>query len=392
MAKVAAALDFGTSKISLVYGKKDAMGLVSVVGAAIQPYGGFLDDVWLSATELPEAIRSAHQTLQLQTSRKVRDLWVTLPGEYVRVYFREVSCRPSGKEGVVTQDDLRKLDSQLMDFTRPAEYKLMSKRTVFYLLDDQLIRTSPLHMRGSKLTQYVSLVMGDGGFMDHVEELLSPLGIGVIGFVPTPNAEAKLVWEYMQEMRTSVVLDTGHFTTDVIVIEAGEPIFHTVLQVGGARLEQDLSAVLRIPIEAAAQVKKRVVLGLDPGAVMQSVETESGEVFTYPLDMAQEVVEARLEDTLRRIQKILNGFGITLDESVHLYMTGAGFSSIRGAKEYISQKTGSAARIFQPQTPMTPSPSMTSVVGTLSCALGEGLQDTRMTAGQAIRRFFKEYF
>ncbi len=228
--------------------------------------------------------------------------------------------------------------------------------------------------------------------MDHVTELLGSLEIGVAGFVATPTAEAKLVSEYMQETSTSVILDTGHFTTDVTVMDAGEPIFHTVLELGGGRLEQDLAAILNIPPEAAAQVKRHIALGLEPGDTTQTVETSDGQTYEYAMNLAQEVVEARLDDTLRRIQKVVDDFGVTLDESLHIYITGSGFASIRGAREYISQKTGAVARLFQPQTPMTPSPSMTAVVGVLSYVLQEGTRTARPSLLQKIKQFFKEYF
>ena len=89
---------------------------------------------------------------------------------------------------------------------------------------------------------------------------------------------------------------------------------------------------------------------------------------------------------------MVNGFGITLDGSVHIYLTGNGFASIRGAREFMSQKTGTMVRLFQPQTPMTPSPSMTCAVGVLSYVLQEGLREAKPSLMQAIKYFFKEYF
>jgi len=392
MGRAAAALDFGTSKIAFVYGKKDAMGLVTVAGAAVEPYGGFRDDVWLDAESLPDAISRAHRALELQVNKRIQDVYVALPGDYVRVYFREISCRPSGENGAVTPEDLQQLSDQVMEFTYPDNMRLLNRQVVYYLLDSELIRTSPIMMTGDRLTMYVSIVMGDSGFMSHVEELLASLGLGVIGFVASPTAEAKLISTYQSETATSVVLDTGHFSTDIMVMDSGEPIYHTVLPVGGDRLEHDLSAIFRIPKSAAALIKKRVALGLDAGETTQTVDLEDGESYEYSLDMAQQVVEARLEDTLRRIQKMVNGFGITLDGSVHIYLTGNGFASIRGAREFMSQKTGTMVRLFQPQTPMTPSPSMTCAVGVLSYVLQEGLREAKPSLMQAIKYFFKEYF
>jgi len=392
MAKTAAALDFGTSKIAFAFGRKDSTGLVTVAGAAVEPYCGFRDHAWISETELPGILQKAHAALQAQVNQKIQEVFVCLPGDYVRVYFREISCVPSGGNGEVTQEDLDMLFQQVMDFTRPDNLRLLSRQVVFYLLDSELIRTSPLMMTGQRLTMYVSIVMGDGDFMDRTAELLGSIGLTAAGFVATPTAEAKLISEYMQENSTSVVLDTGHFTTDIMVMDAGEPIFHALLELGGARLEQDLAAILNIPPEAAAQVKRHIALGLDPGDSTQTMETQDGQVYEYALSLAQEVVEARLDDTLRRIQKVVDDFGVTLDESLHIYITGSGFASIRGAREYISQKTGTIAKLFQPQTPMTPSPSMTAVVGTLSYVLQEGTRTEKPTLPEAVKQFFKEYF
>ncbi len=156
MAKTAAALDFGTSKIAFAFGRKDNMGLVTVAGAAVEPYGGFRDNAWLSASELPGAIQRAHAALQAQVNQKIQEVYVCLPGEYVRVYFREISCTPSGENGEVTQNDLDTLFRQVMDFTRPDNLRLLSRQVVFFLLDSELIRSSPLMMNGQRLTMYRS--------------------------------------------------------------------------------------------------------------------------------------------------------------------------------------------------------------------------------------------
>jgi cell division protein FtsA len=392
--KTTAVLDIGTSKVALTIGSRGSNGEVAVLGYGACPYPGFRDGLWMDARALPEAIRTAKAEAEKQAKKKVRDLYVGIPGEFINLYFREAKTQPQGKGGKIHADDLKRVLQNAADFPVSKEYQPLYRIPVAYTLDGNLLRTSPVGMSGKELGCYVSLIMGDIGFMDSMEQQLGDLGLGVIDYLPAPTAEGAWVARAMPsgDADTIVVVDSGHFSTDVVVVQGSYAVFHKSLNVGGHHFTSDLSQVLGLSMEQADVVKRRCSVGMS--VPMGDNVTLGGETdaFQVDMDLAQQVMEARMEDTADRVTAALASFDVEPDSHVQLYMTGDGYTKVRGAREFFSQRMGLTVRVFSPKSPVLTAANAVTSEALLMQVLSPNGSGQKGTFLQNIVQNFKDFF
>lgn len=373
-----AAIDFGTSKIACVIGGMQD-GAVRPVGLGSVEYAGFREGHWLDEDAMPDAVLEAIEAAEKQAGSRCRELFVGIPGEFTRVYFRKSEIVPSGRDGTVTQEDLDRLAAMATDFAALAEVKVVRVRSVAWKLDGKLCTEAPLGEKGALLVGFVSIVAAEESFTRSVEALMACVQVAVVGFIPSVVAlgamveSAEALCPGSTEERTTVIIDCGHFSTDLIVSQYGQVVDHKSIAEGGYHLTQDLSQVMRLSPQEAAAAKSRCAVGIQPSGngLLNLVSGETS--ITIDARLAQDVLEARIDDIAARVKKELERFHITLGEGIHVVLTGSGLGQVRGAREYISQRLGSTVRSISQSTSQVPSPSMVTAMAILRLAcLGRG--------------------
>lgn len=373
MSRVAAAIDFGTSKIAVVAGRLDERNALRVSGAGQQFYAGFRDDEWLDVEALEEAILSARKAAEKQHGHRIRDMFVAVPGEYVKVAFNRAEVEIRGRSGTVERDDIEELIAATGDFDYPDGYVPLHRTPVAYVMDGQTRYRPPLGEKTRHLCGYVSHVLALESFVEDVGATLSSLGIGVLGMVAAPMGTGYLVRSENEQRRTAIVIDAGHFSTDVIVAEGDGLVFHENLPVGGATITKDISLLLNIPPEEAEKLKRQLVLGIHRG---EFVSDRRSPTEGYIAD-AQEIAETRVWDLADKIADVLANIGISYDNQTGVYLTGGGLGMLRGARDILSSSIGRMVKTYTHQSPMLGGPAFTTAAGSLYYALNV-LQDSTM--------------
>lgn len=363
MSRLAAAIDFGTSKIAIVAGRLDERGALHVSGAGQQFYAGFRDDEWLDVEGLEEAILSARKAAEKQTGRRIRDVFVAVPGEYVRVAFKRAEVEIRSRNGLVSRDDIEELIEATGDFEIPEGFVPLHRTPVAYVIENQTRYKPPLGERARYLSGYVSHVLALGSFVEDVGATLSGLGIGVLGMVAAPVGTGYIVLSDNESRRTAVVIDAGHYSTDIIVAEGEGLVYHENLPFGGSTVTKDISLLLNIPTEEADKLKRQLSLGIHRGEVI-------GDRLGVDLIMeAQEIAESRVWDMSTRIADALNNIGISYDGQTGIYLTGGGMGLLRGAKDILSSAVGKIVKIYSHQSPLIGGPAYSTAAGALYYAL-----------------------
>jgi cell division protein FtsA len=364
MSRLAAAIDFGTSKIAIVAGRLDERGALSVAGAGQQYYAGFREDEWLDVEGLEEAILSARKAAEKQMGRRIKDLYVAVPGEYVHVEFNRAEVEVKSRNGLVERDDIEELIAATGDFDIPEGYIPLHRTPVVYIMENQTRYRPPLGEKSKYLSGYVSHVLAKESFVEAAGATLGSLGIGVLGMVAGPVGTGYMIRMDGEGRRTAVVIDAGHFSTDVIVAEGDSLVFHENLPFGGNTITTDISLVLGIPPDEAEKLKRQLILGIRRGEVLPEGRGADGS-----LTQAQEVAEYRVWEMSYRIADVLDDIGISYDGQTGLFLTGSGLGMLRGAKDILSASLGKIVKTYSRQSPLLGGPAFTTAAGSLFYAL-----------------------
>jgi cell division protein FtsA len=365
MSRMAAAIDFGTSKIAVVTGKLDERGTLMVTGAGQQYYAGFREDEWLDVEGLEEAILSARKAAEKQSGHRIKDMFVAVPGDYIKVAFNRAEVEIKGKNGLITRDDIEKLIEETGDFDAPDGYIPLHRTPVAYIIENQTRYKPPIGERAKYLCGYVSHVLALESFVEDVGNTLNSLGIGILGMVAGPVGTGYLVRTDGETRRTAIVIDAGHYSTDVIVAEGDGLVFHENIPVGGGTITKDIALLLNITLDEAERLKKQLALGIHQGEVIADRRGASQDSI---ID-AQGIAETRVWDLSARIAAMLENIGINFDGQTGIYLTGGGLGLLRGAKDILSSSVGKIVKTYSHQSPMLGGPAYTTAAGTLYYAL-----------------------
>lgn len=362
MTKTAAAIDIGTSKIAVVTGRLEDSGVLAVTGAGLCGYAGFVDDEWLDMASLEDAVLTARKSAEKLSGRRIRDVYVSVPGEFIQMTFNHAEVKVAARDRVITHGDVERLIAETENFDHPAGYVPLHRTPVAFLADGQTRTRAPLGERAEYLEGFVSHVMANETFIQEVCGILSSLGLGILGFVAGPVAVGHMVRTAADSRRTAVVIDAGHYSMDIIVAEGDGIVHHENLPYGGNAITRDLSVAFGWSPQEAEEIKRGLILGVNRHGVLAEKADEVALA-------AQEIAENRVWDMGRRIAASLDKLGISWDNQTGLYLTGGGLGSMRGARDILSSCMGRIVKPYAHQSPLLPGAGCTGAVATLNYAL-----------------------
>ena len=85
MKTVAAAIEFGTSKIITLIAESGSFTRCEIVGSGTVPYAGYSNGEWNDQQGLLPAIEAAVQAAEVEAKRRIQSIYVGVPSEYIHV-------------------------------------------------------------------------------------------------------------------------------------------------------------------------------------------------------------------------------------------------------------------------------------------------------------------
>ena len=91
MKSMAAAIEFGTSKIVTLVGEGNGSGPAQLLGFGVVPYDGYSDGHWnASDEEVEQAIMKSVREAELSSGREIKEIYVGVPGDFIHLEQNEV--------------------------------------------------------------------------------------------------------------------------------------------------------------------------------------------------------------------------------------------------------------------------------------------------------------
>lgn len=334
MAQTVAAVDFGTSKIAVVAGRVDLSGNCYVTGVGVAPYAGFRESEWLDWPSVHEALLQARREAQAKGSA-AKDFFVSVPGEFLltRLVHTEVDVA-----GTVRPEHVAALVQDSEAFYLPQGFVALHRTPIYYLLDGNNYTHAPVGAKGRVLEAWVSHVMADRAFIHTIDELMETLGLGIMGYIAGPVAVAHHVRLRGDNPRTAVVVDAGHYSSDVMVAEGDGIVFHANIPNGGVDLTNDIARIANVDFEQAEAMKRQSItqqsgVMADRGAMHSDLEA---------------ALQWRVESIAGKMNKALDDAGFRWDSVGSVYLTGQGLDSPRYATETLTAAFGKYIRHYVP--------------------------------------------
>jgi cell division protein FtsA len=351
MERTIVGIDVGTTKICTLVGEASETDL-RIVGVGVAPARGIKKGVVVNVVDAAAAIKTSLEKAERSSGYEIARAYVSVTGQHINALnSRGVVGITRGDNGISGEDVERALDAARA-IAIPPDREVLHVIPRSYVVDGQDGVKEPVGMIGFRLEVEAHIVTGQTSSIHNLLKCVESCNVEVDGLVLDPIAAGAAVLTDNEKEMGVVLADIGGGTTDIAIFIEGSVWHTTVLSVGGSHVTNDVAVGLRVPAEAAEQLK--IEHGharyetIDPTEVVQVKAFGDGGVTRVQRRDLAEIIEARAEEIYQLILQEVKRSGYDGLLPAGVVVTG-GTAQLRGMRELGRQVLSMPVRIGTPQ-------------------------------------------
>ena len=344
-------LDIGTTKISVMIGRKNQYGKLDILGTGRAVSNGVTRGIVSNIDKTVSSIIEAVDEAQKKSGLEIKDVFVGVAGQHIKSLQHRGEIVRDNIEIEIEKADIDKLKSNMFKLiTIPGE-EVIHVIPQEYTVDGEDGIEDPIGMAGVKLEANFHVITAQVGAVRNIIKCVERSGLNPKDLVLEPFASAVATLDE-DELREGVALvDIGGGTTDVAIF-LGNIIRHTaVIPFGGNVITKDIKSGLEI-LENQAELLK-----IKFGSAMYTDEQENVMVSIPglrgrpPKEIAvrnlSEIIGARYKEIIDLVYHEIKSSGYENKLMTGVVLTGGG-SLIKNLKQLVAYVTGKETRIGYP--------------------------------------------
>lgn len=391
MKSMAAAIEFGTSKIVTLVGEGNGSGPAQLLGFGVVPYDGYSDGHWnASDEEVEQAIMKSVREAELSSGREIKEIYVGVPGDFIHLEQNEVVLDLES-ERRITPEDVDDVMNLALDYKNQQEGVIIHRSPAWFTVDDR--RTmEPAGLKGQVIRCMASFVVADPTFLEDMQARMEQQDIHISGYLSPALGEALLLVPPEERDKVAVLVDIGYLSTEVMFIQGDALMRYKVLPMGGGHLTASLAMELGITMDMAEELKRKYTFGI--GQDQLSVKDPDGQTVSFHRENVLAVIEPRVAELSDMVRDAIEEDTSLLSPRSTFYITGGGLILMRGGRETISSVVERTFRAPTPPAVKLNSPAYSSAIGLLELVYESVSQMEIKPAesGGKIGGFFKAFF
>jgi len=344
-------LDIGTTKVCVVIGQLGASGQLEITGVGTTPSRGLRRGVVINIETTVRSIANAIEAAEMMSGREVGAVYTGIAGGHIEGINSRGVVAVTGRGREVTREDVDRVVDAAKAIVIPMDREVLHVIPQEFIVDDQGGIKNPIGMIGVRLEAEVHIITGAVTSAQNIVKCVNRAGFKVNDIVLEPLASSKAVLSQDEKELGVLLVDLGGGTTDVLLHLEGAPYHTEVLAIGGDQVTNDLSIMLKTPLEAAEKIKK------EAGCCYAGLVQEDEEVLIpgvggrAPRGIARrelvEIIQPRMAEILGMIREQIDRKGYLHLLGGGIVLTGGG-SLLRGAAELAAEIFNLPARVGYP--------------------------------------------
>ena len=308
-------LDIGTSSIKIVVAER-RQGKPAIVYVNKVPCYGMRKGAIVEMSEASQALSRALAGAKKISKSAVRNIYVSIGTPQAKTQAGHGIVAVSRADAEIYQDDVDRAQRASQAVNLPQNRTIIHTLVKEYIVDGVGDIADPLGLSGSRL-EVQSLIID--AFSPHIKNLLRVVEIAggeVNGLIFSPLAAAKAALSKRQRDLGTALVDIGFGTTGLSVYEENKLVGVAKFPVGAGNISNDLAVGLKIPVDAAEEIKLHY--GYAYAKDVSSKEVIEVKKFlpeaknTVSRRFAAEIMESRLEEIFDLVNgelKLFHKFG-----------------------------------------------------------------------------------
>ncbi|MBO4697995.1 cell division protein FtsA [bacterium] len=251
---IIAALDIGTKKVVTLIAQIGADGRIVFIGKGVAEnskglIAGDVVDVQATAKTIQESVAEAEKI----SSKHIKSVYVSISGERVCSMNSHGVIQVRGRE--VAQTDIDRVIEQAKIVTMPDDSDIINVEIGEYTVDGRGGIRNPKGMAGRKLEVDVLIVTASRTMLRNLIKAVEDSGLKLDDVLVSGIASSWAILEEDEKNLGVAMVDIGEGVADIAIYHKGDPVYVSVLPMGGKFITDDISKVMKIPPVEAEKIK-----------------------------------------------------------------------------------------------------------------------------------------
>jgi cell division protein FtsA len=248
-------LDIGTTKVCVIIGGFNDSGQLEITGVGTTPSRGLRRGVVINIETTVRSIAAAVEAAEMMSGREVISVYTGIAGGHIEGINSRGVVAVTGRGREITREDVDRVIDAAKAVVIPMDREVLHVIPQEFVVDDQGGIKNPIGMIGVRLEAEVHIITGAVTSAQNIVKCVNRAGFKVNDIVLEPLASSKAVLTQDEKELGVLLIDIGGGTTDVLLHLEGAPYHTEVLSVGGDQVTNDISIMLKTPLEAAEKLK-----------------------------------------------------------------------------------------------------------------------------------------
>lgn len=321
--KTIVAIELGSSKISGVAGQIQYDGSLRVMAYASVPSSSCIrHGAVYNLDKTANAIAEVVERLNTILSTKIEKVYVGYNAKGLKSVIGRVEHR-FDEETVVNQEVLDDMFQQCSEIEYDGYVNLFQESQEYVVDNKRGTETDPMGVACRSLEGNYLNILLKKQVADYIAQCFMAAQVEIIDGYVAPMVQADAVLTDDDRQQGCVLVDYGADTTTVSVYKNGLLRFLRVIPLGSALITRDLSAILKIEMDQAEQLKCTYGLCNLIGS-QDNRETIVINDRKLSLNEIGEIIEARNEEIIRNVINQIKASGYSEVLYAGMVLTGGG--------------------------------------------------------------------
>lgn len=347
-------LDVGSTAVRLAVGQF-APGAekneLHIIGAAETPSEGVHKGVVTGIEDVVSSISACLERAERMIGLPIKSAWVGISGTHIISEESRGVVAVAKPDGEITDEDVERVVEAARTVATPLNYEILHVIPKSYTVDGQVGIKDPIGMTGVRLEVDTQIIQGLSAQIKNLTKAVYRTGLDIDDLVLSVLATAEAVATERQKELGVAVLNIGGATTSLVAFEEGDILDIAILPLGSEHVTTDIAIGLRTTIDVAEKLK------LEYGSVLPKDIGKKEEIDLFDLGEAEhelvlrkyagEIMEARLEEILDKVDAVFKKLGRSGMLPAGLILTGGG-AKLPGLVELAKRKLRLPATLGYP--------------------------------------------
>lgn len=255
MKKIYTAIDIGSDTIKFVTAE-NYKGNINVLAAHEEKSKGIrkglIVDPNLAINSIKDGIKELRRLLGININKVI----VNIPDYNAKFMFVTSEVEVSNEEQIVMTDDVNKVIKSSVYSKIESDYELVTVIPLTFLLDGNTI-SKPIGNKGTKLGIKGIMITAPKKNIYSVLSVMEGAGLEVVDITISGLCDYFEVRNNNLDKKIGAIINIGHETTNVSVLNRGKLMNTETIQLGGINVDKDLAYMFNISIFDARIIKEK---------------------------------------------------------------------------------------------------------------------------------------